>query len=115
MYHRSKHCLFVFTGELAPAITATINISGIAIDFVVTHMGNDRDFLDRKLQAEFLANELKQRWRLSLWYLLDWNYEQGQAGNKALYRFGLEVKFFLSYVAGHLKISANYMLIKKNS
>ncbi|KAK0043047.1 PGAP2-interacting protein [Biomphalaria pfeifferi] len=46
-------------GELAPAVTASINISGTIVEFVVTHMGNDRDVLDRKLQAEFLAKELK--------------------------------------------------------
>ena len=28
------------------------------MDFVVTHMGNDRDVLDRELQAKFLAREL---------------------------------------------------------
>lgn len=38
-----------------------MDVGGRHVDFVVTHMGNDRDILDRKLQAKFLANELKQR------------------------------------------------------
>ena len=29
-------------GELAPALSATINITGDLVDFVVVHMGNDR-------------------------------------------------------------------------
>ena len=31
----------LLVGELAPAISATVNIRGNAVDFLVVHMGND--------------------------------------------------------------------------
>ena len=34
--------LSIHSGELAPALLATVSISGQHVDFVVVHMGNDR-------------------------------------------------------------------------
>jgi hypothetical protein len=54
------HLLGFLVGELAPGVVATIKITGCPVDFVVTHMGNEEDVLDRELQARTLARELRR-------------------------------------------------------
>jgi hypothetical protein len=48
-------------GELAPAILATVKTPNKLIDVIIVHMGNDRDDLDRKLQAEKLRDIMQNR------------------------------------------------------
>ena len=51
-------------GELAPAILATVKKDNHLIDVLIVHMGNDRDDLDRKLQAEKLREIMENRFDL---------------------------------------------------
>ena len=51
----THHLLPSPVGELAPAIHATLDVYGTAVDVFVFHSGQEEDPEDRRLQAEYLA------------------------------------------------------------
>jgi endonuclease/exonuclease/phosphatase family metal-dependent hydrolase len=55
----SHHLLPSPVGELACAIYATLDVHGTEVDVIVSHNGQEEDFLDRKLQTTELARIMR--------------------------------------------------------
>ena len=57
---RSTHHLLPSpAGELACAIHATLDVYGQEVDVIISHNGQEEDWIDRKLQTETLSNIMK--------------------------------------------------------
>ncbi|GAA6017802.1 hypothetical protein JCM11491_004624 [Sporobolomyces phaffii] len=58
----SHHLLPSPSGELAPAIFATLDVYGTEVDVVVSHNGQEEDPVDRELQSTRLGELMSARW-----------------------------------------------------
>lgn len=60
---RSTHHLLPSpSGELAPAIFATLDVYGVELDVVVAHNGQEEDPVDRQLQSMELGRLMRESW-----------------------------------------------------
>lgn len=62
----THHLLPSPVGELAPAIHATLDVYGTAVDVFVFHSGQEEDPEDRRLQSEYLARLMGESPRPSI-------------------------------------------------
>ncbi|KAK4157789.1 Frag1/DRAM/Sfk1 family-domain-containing protein [Chaetomidium leptoderma] len=62
----THHLLPSPAGELAPAIHATLDVYGTAVDVFVFHSGQEEDVEDRRLQSEYLAQLMGSSTRPSI-------------------------------------------------
>jgi hypothetical protein len=58
----THHLLPSPNGELAPAISATLDVYGTELDVVVVHNGQEEDVLDRQLQSQELGRIMRARY-----------------------------------------------------
>ena len=56
----THHLLPSPSGELAPAIHATLLVHGTLLDIIVAHSGQEEDPLDRELQSRYLGNLMRE-------------------------------------------------------
>jgi fluoride ion exporter CrcB/FEX len=79
----THHLLPSPVGELAPAIEATLDVHGTAVDVFVFHSGQDEDVEDRRLQSEYMARIMKATPRPA--FLLSYLVTKPKEGNYNTY------------------------------
>ncbi|GAA5895742.1 hypothetical protein JCM6882_001368 [Rhodosporidiobolus microsporus] len=87
----SHHLLPSPSGELAPAIFATLDVYGTEVDVVVAHNGQEEDPVDRELQSKELARLMGEGWprpTIFIGYLVTKPHQERPAPYKYIFEDG---------------------------